>query len=117
MANVKINIDSSDKILLKRLLNRNGKAQQFFTSEIKRISDPYVPFRKGHLKNTARVFINRIEYIQPYAKSNYNSNKGSGTQGTSGGGLRGKQWTRRAWADHGKLIVKSVAKYVGGVAK
>lgn len=114
---VKIKIDPADKILLKRSLDRNGKAQQFFTSEVKRMSDPYVPFGSGVLKNTARVYPDHIDYIQLYAKQNFYNNKGNGTQGTNKGGLRGKQWTLRAWADHGKMIVKSVAKFAGGVAK
>ncbi len=117
MAHIKIKLDSSDKILLKRSLNRNGKAQQFFTSEVKRFSEPYVPFRNGPLKNTARVFPNRIEYIQPYAKSNYYGNKGKGTQGAENGGLRGKYWDKRMMADRGKELVRSVAKFAGGKAK
>ena len=68
MAGIKIKIDPVDKILLKRKLNQNGQAQKFFSSEVRRMADPYVPFQKGPLKNTARVYPNRIEYIQPYAK-------------------------------------------------
>ncbi len=117
MAYIKIKLDASDKILLKRSLNRNGKAQQFFTGEVKRLSDPYVPFQNGLLKNTARVFPNRIEYIQPYAKSNYYGNKGKGTQGTENGGLRGKYWDKRMMADRGKEVVRSVAKFAGGKVK
>lgn len=117
MARVKIKLDSSDKILLRRSLNQNGRAQQFFTSEVKRLCDPYVPFQKGDLKDTARVFSNRIEYIQPYAKSNYYGNKGKGTQGTDSGGLRGKYWDKRMMADRGKEVVRSVAKFAGGKAK
>lgn len=117
MASVKIQLDNADKILLKRSLNRNGKAQQFFTSEVKRLSDPYVPFRTGSLKNTARAFLNRIEYIQPYAKSNYYGNKGYGTQGMQKGGLRGKYWDKRMMADRGKELVRGVAKFAGGSAK
>ena len=60
MAGIKIKIDPVDKILLKRNLNQNGQAQKFFSSEVRRMSDPYVPFQKGPLKNTARVYPNRI---------------------------------------------------------
>ena len=38
-ANIKLKIDPADKILLKRNLNRNGKGQQFFTHEVRRLSD------------------------------------------------------------------------------
>ena len=47
MAGIKIKIDPVDKILLKRNLNQNGQAQKFFSSEVRRMSDPYVPFQKG----------------------------------------------------------------------
>ena len=73
---VRIKIDPADKIMLKRNLGKNGKAQQFFSSEVRRISDPYVPFDKGPLKNSAIARKNSIEYIQPYARKQWDSNKG-----------------------------------------
>ena len=39
---VKVEMDKTQKILLKRHLNKNGKAQKFLTGEIKRFSDTYV---------------------------------------------------------------------------
>ena len=47
-------------------------------------------------------------------KKQYYENKGYGNQGTSRGGLRGKQWIPRMWSDKGRDVVKSVANYVGG---
>ncbi len=162
MAKVRINIDPTDKILLKRKLNRNGKAQKFFTSEVRRVADPYVPYRQGGLKNIqvqvyddkihykapyakkqyyenkgygevrrvadpyvpyrqgglkniqVQVYDDKIHYKAPYAKKQYYENKGYGNQGTSRGGLRGKQWIPRMWSDKGRDVVKSVANYVGG---
>ena len=108
-AKVRINIDKTDKILLKRNLSKNGKAQLFFTSEVAILSDPYVPFDKGNLKNTRKIDKDKITYVQPYAKKQWNENKGKG--------LRGKEWCLRMWANRGKEIVKSVAKLVGGRAK
>lgn len=121
--NIKLQIDSADKILLKRSLNKNGKGQKFFTHEVRRLSDPYVPFLNGPLKNTAQELTNRIEYVQPYARRQYYENQGTGRQGTVKRSehnykcLRGKRWTERCWADRGKEIVQSVAKYCGGKAK
>ena len=37
---ITLHMDTADKILLKRNLNRNGKAQKFFTHEVRRLSDP-----------------------------------------------------------------------------
>lgn len=105
----KLNLDPIEKIELRRSINRNGKAQRFLTHEIRRVSDPYVPFRNGPLKNTAREEVSRIVYIQPYAKTQWNQNRGNG--------IRGKMWVLRAWADHGKEIVHSVAAFAGGRSK
>lgn len=108
-ANIKLKIDPADKILLKRNLNRNGKGQQFFTHEVRRLSDPYIPFLNGTLKNTAQELTSRIEYVQPYARRQYYENRGNG--------LRGAHWTERMWADRGKEIIRSVAAYCGGKTK
>lgn len=107
--NIKLKIDPADKILLKRNLNRNGKGQQFFTHEVRRLSDPYVPFLSGTLKNTAQELTSRIEYVQLYARRQYYENRGNG--------LRGSHWTERMWADRGKEIIQSVAAYCGGKTK
>lgn len=107
--NIKLKIDPADKILLKRNLDRNGKGQQFFTNEVRRLSDPYVPFLSGTLKNTAQELTSRIEYVQPYARRQYYENRGNG--------LRGSHWTERMWADRGKEIIQSVAAYCGGKTK
>ena len=50
----------------------------------------------------------------PYARKQYYSNAGYGKEGNSKGGLRGKLWVKRCWADNGKNICKSVAQFVGG---
>lgn len=106
---VKINIDPNKKILLKRNLNKNGKAQKLFTNEVKRLSDPYVPFDTGELKRNVDVTTNQIIYKSPYAKKQYYKNKGRG--------LRGKQWVSRMWADRGNEIVDTITKFVGGKRK
>lgn len=101
-----LELDSTDRILLKRKLNKNGQAQKFFTHEVRRHCDPYVPFKTGMLKNTAVEHIDSIEYIQPYARRQYYENRGNG--------LRGPMWDKRMWADKGQQIIQSVAKYTGG---
>lgn len=111
---VTINIDPTKKILLKRKLNNNGQAQLFFTNEIARLSEPYVPFQDGDLKNKKVVSSNKITYIMPYARKQYFTNAGAGKEGTGKGGLRGKLWVKRCWGDKGKGICRSVAQFVGG---
>lgn len=107
---VTLKMDAADKVLLKRSLNKNGKAQRHFTHEVRRLAEPYIPFKTGNLANDeVSEHTDRIEYYAPYAKKQYNENRGQG--------LRGKMWIPRMWADRGKEIVKSVADYVGGKAK
>lgn len=114
---VTINLDPTEKILLKRKLSKNGQAQLFFTNEIARLSEPYVPFQGGDLKNKKTISKNKITYNMPYARRQYFENAGYGKEGNSKGGLRGKLWVKRCWADNGKNICKSVAQFVGGRAE
>lgn len=110
MARVTINIDKTEKILLKRNLGKNSKAQKLFTSEVARMANPYVPFDTGTLKDkTVILEIDKIIYKAPYAKKQYNENKGKG--------LRGKQWIPRSWSDRGNEVVRTIARFVGGTAK
>ena len=108
--NIKLKIDPADKILLKRNLNRNGKGQQFFTHEVRRLSTPYVPFRSGFLaEDSVTETATTITHNAPYASKQYYEHKGNG--------LRGSHWTERMWADRGKEIIQSVAAYCGGKTK
>ena len=104
--NVRISIDSADQILLRRKLNKNGEGQRFFTHEVRRLSDPYVPRRTGIMKDTAIEQVNKITYPQPYSRRQYYEHRGNG--------LRGSQWDKRMWADRGPEIVKATANFCGG---
>lgn len=116
--NVRVDIDDSQKILLKRYLNKNGRAQVEFTKQVAKYSNNYVPFKTGRLKDMmVTLERDRIIYSAPYAKRAFYTNKGNGRSGTSSGGLRGKQWTRRMFIDHGDKIVQSIAEFVGGRSK
>lgn len=106
---IKIQMDPAQKILAKRNLEKGGAVQRFFTHEMRRKMDPYVPFLNGPLKNTAVGHQDSVEYVTPYAKRQYFENKGKG--------LRGKEWDKRCWADQGDSILDSVAKYAGGKVK
>jgi hypothetical protein len=113
--NIKIDMDNSQKILLKRHLNKNGQAQVEFTKLVARYSNNYVPFKTGRLKDMmVTLSTDKITYNAPYAKCAFYTNKGMGKQGVATGGLRGKQWTKRAWIAHGDKIVKTIAEFTGG---
>lgn len=112
---IKSEMDSVQKIFLKRHLNKNSEAQRFMTSEIKRISDPYTPFMNGTLKNTAEAGINKLTYVQIYSHYQWKGVSKNGKKfDYSGGPMRGPRWVERAWADRGNEVVKLVANFVGG---
>lgn len=106
---VRINIDPAQEILLRRGLEEGGEVQRFFTGEVARMCDPYIPKDTGVLKNDKTIRTNSITYEQLYAQKQYYENKGKG--------LRGKEWDKRMWADRGDEIVQSVAKKAGGKAE
>lgn len=62
---------SPSQILTTRGLQTNGSAQRFFTGELRRKMDPYVPFLNGPLKNTAIENEDSVQYITPYAQRQY----------------------------------------------
>lgn len=115
---IKIKMDDTGKILLKRALNKDGQAQEFFTKQCAKWMNNYVPYEHGGLKDI-RVMIekDKVIYDSDYAKKQYYTNKGMGKQGTTIGGLRGKLWDKRMWNDNSDKIVKSVAQFVGGRTK
>ena len=117
-ARVRIKMDDTGRILLKRALNKDGQAQERFTKECAKWMNNYVPFQSGRLKDMmVEIKTSKVIYNAPYAKKQYYTNKGNGKQGTSLGGLRGKFWDKRMWSDKGNDIVKAIAQFVGGRSK
>lgn len=115
---VRVEMNDTQKILLKRYLNKNGEAQMRFSKECAKWMNNYIPFFTGRLKDwNVQVNKNNVTYNAPYARKQYYTNKGMGKQGTSLGGLRGKMWDKRMWNDRGNEIVKSIAQFVGGRSK
>ena len=69
---VKIDINAA-QILASRGLGPSCAAQHYLASEMVRLSDPYVPFRQGALKNSATIAQDgsAITYPGPYAHYQY----------------------------------------------
>ena len=121
---VEVDIDTA-KILRQRGLGGDNGAQIFLASEVKRLSDPYVPMQSGTLKNTAVIAADgsSLTYIQPYAHYQYAGQVLVGRAPKvpngaaltySGGGMRGPQWDKRMVADKGDELARNLAKFVGG---
>ncbi len=70
MFDIKIDLADANQILVNHGLQEGGPVQRFFTNELMRLSDPYVPFRSGPLKNTVQPSQewDSIIYNTPYAR-------------------------------------------------
>jgi hypothetical protein len=115
---VKIEINSTEEILKARHLEDGGQAQKFFTSEVKRFADAYTPMDSGALKSNATIGTDSITYNSVYAKYQfYGTSKNGKALNYQGSPMRGKEWSKRMFADRGKEIIQSVASFVGGRAE
>lgn len=70
MFDIWIDMDDANQILRNHGLQDAGPVQKFFTNELMRLSDPYVPFRQGPLKNSVHPSQewDSIIYNTPYAR-------------------------------------------------
>lgn len=116
MITIKIKMDKSQKILLKRKLNENGEAQVKFIKTCAKEMNNYVPFDTGRLKDmSVELGTDFIKYNTAYAKRQYYTNQGKGKKNKAG--IRGKLWDKRMWNSKGNLIIKEIADFVGGKGK
>ncbi len=100
----------------KRSESNFENAQKFIDREVLRLSEPYVPFRSGKLKESGTLGTvpgsGVVEYIAPHAREQYYTNAGKGTDGLNAShgtkGLRGKLWFERMKADRFDEIRKGV---------
>lgn len=125
VVNVKVNINVS-KILKSRGLGNDDRARVFLASEVKRLSDPYVPMQQGLLKNNTVVAADgsTLTYTQPYAHYQYYGEVMAGRAPKSytgekltyhGAPMRGARWVERMLADKRNDLAKSVEAYIGGL--
>lgn len=125
VVNVKVDINVS-KILKSRGLGNDNRARVFLASEVKRLSDPYVPMQQGLLKNNTVVAADgsTLTYTQPYAHYQYYGEVMAGRAPKSytgekltyhGAPMRGARWVERMLADKRNDLAKSVEAYIGGL--
>lgn len=142
MINYKVVLPTLESVADKSGVNPGGFAQKFFANEIVKLSDPYVPFKQGVLKNTVVISPDAtyIEYVAPYARYHWYgklmvdpitkkgaffspdygfwSRKGVPKELTDrdmsyiGAPQRGPKWVERMWQSDGKQICASVERLI-----
>lgn len=121
---VKVDIPTQ-KILKSRGLGTDTGARKHLASEVKRLSDPYVPMQQGDLKNRATIAGDGsyIVYTQPYAHYQYYGKVMAGRAPKHytgdkltyhGAPMRGAQWDKRMLADKSKELERSMDAYIKG---
>jgi hypothetical protein len=94
-----LRMDKADKILLQRKIGNHAPGQLFLSQEFARICRPYVPYRSGALRDSARVNRKSVSWNTPYARRQFYEHPSK------------SRWHIKAWMDRGKEVVAAVAKY------
>lgn len=119
---VKVDVDTK-KILDRRGLGGDFRAQKFLASEVARFSDPYIPMQQGTLKNTYQISStgDSLTYTAPYAHYQYYGQVMGGRAPKhytgdkltyNGAPMRGAQWEKRMLADKSKDLTNSLEAYI-----
>lgn len=102
-----------EAILDRRKLGKNiVRSRRFIANEFARVTDPFVPFRDGYLKNSASIAIDGsfVLYSMPYARRLYYGKGFNFNEAPT----RGAEWGSRSWAVNGDEVIKAYARYIGG---
>jgi len=112
-------VNFSHNLSMKRRgLEPHGLVQKYIDSEVLRLSDPYIPFLGGGIKDSGPINTilgnGEVKWHTPYSKRQYYENRGNGAGGLNNGGMRGKMWFERMKADRKDEIIQGAAKLAGG---
>lgn len=101
--------------------------QKFVDSEVLRLSDKYVPFRSGALKQSGilgtDIGSGEVKYVAPYSRYQYYGKVMIGKPpkqvtnrdlNYNGAPLRGAKWFEKMKINHKEQILKGAQRYLGG---
>lgn len=107
---IKVKINFNTKKLHAKSEALKKKAVTFVGNELLSKSELYIPVDTGSLRdsgimksNTSKTY---LMWTTDYAIKQWRYGKSRG--------LRGKKWALRAWADHGKIILKNARNIASG---
>lgn len=127
---LKVKMNSANKIVKDHGLDENGKATEFLRNIVDRFCDPYIPYAQGsgaHLKSQKRYpNSHSIKYIVPHAHYHYIGLKATGPSRPKGvrrkisnqpmkyqgAPKRGSKWDKRMMNDRGKEVCKDVENFI-----
>ena len=107
----RVKVDFNIKGMLDDMgLNPGGKVQTMLNNEILRISDPFVPFDTGNLKNKGAIEPSNtaISYSTPYARRLWYGEDFK----FNGSPVRGSMWVDRAWKIDGNTVISNINKAI-----
>lgn len=123
--NITIDLPGTYEIVDRFGLGPDGMTQKFFSNELMRIADGYVPFRQGALKNSATIETDgtAINYNVPYARVHWYGKVMAGSlpkQPTENDmeyskikqPHAGPRWVERAYADNMDALLEAVEKKI-----
>lgn len=93
-----------------RGINEGGRVQQYIDTTVIQRCDPKVPMLTGTLKNSAAAHTvigsGEVQYVTPYARRQYNTNKGNGE--------RGALWFERMKKEDKDMILEGAKRVSSG---
>ena len=133
----RVELDNINRILDRHGLGARGRAQKYVDNEVLRLSDPYLPYQTGMLRDSGLhgtdVGSGKVVWNSPYAKFLYYGKVMLGMESHSpwaksgekkaktsrdltyhGAPKRGAFWFERMKADHLQEILKGLARLLGG---
>lgn len=123
---VKIKVNSVNKIINDHGLNENGRVVQYARNTAERLMNPFIPFQSGNLRRL-KVYPNpsKIKYISPYAHYHYKGLKAKGVSRPKGikreisneklkyhTAGTGPEWDKLMMEKKGKELIQDVQNYV-----
>lgn len=110
---VSVEMKKTSTILKEKGLDEGGTVQQYFTKQLAKEMNNYVPYTTGRLKDDSVIIKDDyVKYDIEYARKQYFTNVKGGRKNRSG--LRGKFWDKRCWNDKSNIILKRVSKFLKG---
>ena len=124
--NVKVNLNSVNKIIKDHGLNENGRVVRYARDEADRLMNPFVPFENGGLRRLKSYPNNsQIKYISPYSHYQYTGLKAKGPSKPKGIKRKisseklkhhtpgtGPEWEKLMMEKKGKELVKDIQDYI-----